>query len=354
MTQLLVGSKKGLFVLDGEPGSAFGVAARRFEGDVVEYAIRDPRTGRYFASVTSGFYGPRVMYTDDPLGDWHASAGPAFPSDGDTAVERIWRIEPGESDGLLYAGVAPASLFSSSDDGESWVLNDALWKERSAGEWQPGAGGLALHSICTWPGDPARLAVGISAAGVWITEDAGESWHTGYRGLHPAYLPEDLRENTNALCVHNMSRAARRPERLFLQFHGSVYRSDDEGASWTDVAAGLPSGFGFPIAIDPADPDSAFVVPLASDGDRVLPDGRVRVFETRDAGSSWAPRTDGLPQSDAYLTVLRQAFGVSGEGAALQLYIGATSGEVFGSADAGASWFQVAQRLAPVTSVRVA
>jgi hypothetical protein len=150
-----------------------------------------------------------------------------------------------------------------------------------------------------------------------------------------------------------MYRAPQRPQRLFQQFHGSVYRSDDEGASWVDVAAGLPSGFGFPMAVDPADPDSAFVIPLAADGDRVTPDARVRVFETRDAGVSWASHSEGLPQSDAYLTVLRQAFGTSGDGSTLQLYFGATNGEVFGSADAGSGWFEVARRLAPVTSVRV-
>ena len=166
MTELLVGTKKGLFVLRGERGTAFTVAGRAFPGDVVEYAVRDPRTGRTFASVTSGFYGPRVMFTDgDPLGDWQQATGPAFPEGGDTTVERIWRIEPGEADGLLYAGVAPASLFVSTDGGETWTLNESLWKEREAGEWNPGAGGLALHSICPWPGDPQRLAVGVSARG---------------------------------------------------------------------------------------------------------------------------------------------------------------------------------------------
>ncbi len=357
MTELLVGTKKGLFVLEGDPasGSAFDVRARAFAGDVVEYAIRDPRTGRYFASVTSGFYGPRVMFTDDPGGEWQQSKGPAFPEDiPDTTVERIWSITPGEAPGVLWAGIAPASLWRSGDDGETWDLNRGLWDVPTRPEWNPGAGGLALHSIACWPGDPNRLAVGISSAGVWITEDGGQTWRTGYDGLVPLYIPEEAREGTHALCVHNMHRAPRRPERLFMQFHGSVYRSDDAGGSWNDIAEGLPSGFGFPVVVDPADPDRAFVIPLVGAEDRVTPEGEARVYETRDAGASWTAHGTGLPGPETYLTVLRQAFGRGGEGDGLELYFGATSGDVFGSGDGGESWFTARQYLAPVTSVRVA
>lgn len=356
MTDLLVGTKKGLFVLEGDPstGEPFAIATRAFAGDVVEYAIRDRRTGRYFAGVTSGFYGPRVMFTDNPAGEWQQAHGPAFPEGSDTSLERVWRIEPGAADGVLYAGVAPAALFTSRDNGEHWELNEPLWKERLAGEWNPGAGGLALHSICTWPGKPDTLAVGVSAAGVWITEDGGGSWRTGYAGMVPEYVPEEHREGTNALCVHNMHRAPLRPERLFMQFHGNVYRSDDEGGSWTSIREGLPSGFGFPLVIDPADPDCAYVVPLVADVDRVTPDGKLRVHRTRDAGATWTALGDGLPSNEAYLTVLRQAFGSTGEGASQELYVGATSGDVWGSGDAGEHWFAAHERLAPVTSVRVA
>jgi hypothetical protein len=353
MTELLISTRKGLFALAGEPGGPFEIVDRAFAGEVVEYAIVDPRTGRLLVSVTSPFYGPKLWYADDQTDGWEQAEGVELPENGQRALERIWVIKTGEADGVVYAGGDPGVLFESRDGGVTFTLNRALFDEPSRPTWQPGAGGLCLHSIVTWPGEPERLAIAISAAGVWLTDDGGASWRRGNAGLNPRYLPEDTPSDEIALCVHSIERAATRPERLFMQFHGGVYRSDDGGASWSDIADGLPSDFGFPLALDPADPDSAFLIPLAADVDRVTPDGHVRVYETRDAGASWTPRGDGLPAQDAYLTVLRQAFASSGSGDALELYFGATSGDLYGSGDGGATWFEVATHLPPILAVTV-
>ena len=352
MTELLVGTKKGLFLLEGEPSKGFEITARAFEGEPVDFATRDPRSGRILATATSPFYGPKIFYTDDPAGEWEQAEGVALPEGGEQALERIWVITWGEADGLVYAGGDPGVLFESHDHGATWQINAGLWDQPSRPQWQPGGGGLCLHSIVTWPDDPDRLAVAVSAAGMWLSDDRGRTWRRGNEGIRPRYLPEEALKDENAgRCVHHVERAPRRPERMFMQFHGGVYRSDDAGESWNAIGDGLPSDFGFPLAVDPADPESAFVIPLVADVDRVTPEGRVRVYETRDAGTSWNPRGEGLPGEHAYLTVLRQAFNRVGEGPELELYFGATSGELFGSCDAGGTWSTLALRLPPIYSV---
>lgn len=352
MTELLVGTKKGLFVFEGEPGGEFELTARAFEGEPVDCAIRDPGTGRALAATSSPFYGPKIWYADDPSGKWAQAEGVALPAGGDAALASIWVLEAAEDS--IYAGGDPGVLFASEDGGVTWELNQALWEEPTREFWQAGMGGLCLHSIVPWPGEPDRLAVAISAAGVWLSEDRGSSWRQGNAGLVAGYLPEETRAEAVALCVHRIERAPKQPERMFLQFHGGVYRSDDAGETWTDIRAGLPADFGFPVVLDPADPDSAYVIPLCSPANRVTPDGRLRVYETRDAGATWSARANGLPQEDAYLNVLRRAFDRAGEGSGLELYFGATSGELFGSGDAGASWFTIPSRLPPVSSVTAA
>ena len=353
--ELLVGTRKGLFVLRGPRGGAMEIAGHSFDGLPVEYAIRDHRSGTYLASVTDWHFGPRVFRSDDPLKGWEPTDGPIFPEDAGESVERIWTIEPGAEDNVVYAGVAPAALFRSDDGGTTWTLNRGLWDVPERAKWQPGAGGMCLHSICPWPGDPSRLAVGISAAGVWLTEDGGESWRKGFTGLVPGYVPEEARDEEVGLCVHDMKRSPVSTDTFYMQFHGGVYRSDDAGSTWNDIGTdtGLPSDFGFPLVIDPTNDRRAFVIPLVGAENRVTPDGKVNVYETIDGGSSWQARGDGLPQSGAYLTILRQAFCNDDRGGDdMGLYFGATSGDVFGSADGGATWSTVTRYLPPVHSVR--
>jgi len=351
--EILIGTRKGLFVLRGPRSGDLDLVRREFAGEAVEFAVRDPRSGRRFAAVTHGQFGPRLCRADDAAGEWTQTEGPAFPDTADAAVSRIWVVMPGETQGELWAGVAPAALFRSEDDGASWSLVESLWNHPTRESWEGGLGGLCLHSICPYPGEPARLAVAISAAGVWLTGDGGASWTNHHAGLVPRYLPEEARAGTLTHCVHNLQRSPAEPETLYLQFHGGVYRSEDGGRRWIDISAtgGLPADFGFPIVVDPRDPGRAFVIPLVADIDRVTPEGKLRVFETRDRGESWRPLSEGLPQRDAWITVLRQAFCHDG-GEPLGLFFGTEQGTLWGSVDGGATWSALAEHLPPILSVR--
>jgi len=216
MTELLVGTKKGLFVLEGDGDGSFEVTARAFAGEPVEFATRDPRTGRTFAAVTSAFYGPKLFYSDDLAGEWAQAEGIVLPEDAEKPMTRLWAVVPGEADGLLYAGGDPGVLFESHDGGETWKLNQGFLEQPTRPDWSPGAGGMCMHSIATWPGDPSRIALAISAVGVWLSDDGGQTWRHGNAGLVPRYMPEEARADTIDLCVHNMHRAPERPERLFI------------------------------------------------------------------------------------------------------------------------------------------
>jgi photosystem II stability/assembly factor-like uncharacterized protein/sulfur carrier protein ThiS len=351
-TELLLGTKKGLFVLEGDRGSSMRIITREFAGQTVDFACFDERSGTYFAAVSHDQFGPHLYYTEDLQTEWSEVDGLAFPESAETALERIWIVQPGEGAGVLWAGVAPAALFRSVDNGRSWELNRGLWDQPTRSEWEGGQGGLTLHSICPWPDDPDRLAVGLSAVGVWVTEDGGASWTRGVEGLVPRYLPEEARPGTLMHCVHKMLRAPKEPNTLFLQFHGGVYRSDDAGRTWNEIgsATGLPADFGFPLALDPSDPDRAFVIPLIADVDRVTPDGKLRVYQTRDRGASWTDCSAGLPDKDAFHTILRQAFCTDSR-SPLGLYFGTESGELFGSLDA-TSWICLKNNLPKIVSVQ--
>lgn len=360
-TEVLVGTRKGLFALRGDGEGPLEVAARHFDEVPVDFACCDPRTGRYLAGVThfpeefaefapGGIVGPQLWFTDDLNGQWERATGLEFPEGSGAKLEKIWAVQPGAAAGEVWAGVAPAALFRSADGGRTWELNRALWDQPSRPNWQAGGGGLCLHSICPYPGEPGRLTVAISAAGVWHTEDGGVTWEKRIKGL-PRW-PEDGADEEQVQCVHSMHRSPVQPDTLYMQFHNGVFRSDDGASTWQSIEQGLPSNFGLPMAIDPSNPDRAFVIPLGSQMDRVTFDGKVRVYETTDRGATWAPLTDGLPQEGAYLTTLRQAFCTDGRDP-LGMFFGATSGDLYGTADGGASWFEAARHLPPVHSVRM-
>ena len=352
MTELLVGTKKGLFVLEGEPGDAFEVndaRVRRRAG-----RVRDARPA----------HGPHPGHDDVPVlrpedllhrrsdGEWAQASGVQLPEGGEQALERIWVIVPGE-DGTLYAGGDPGVLFESRDGGASWELNRTLWEHPTRPDWQPGGGGLCLHSIAPWPGEPDKLALGDVRRRRVADRGRRRDLEPRQRG-HPGALPARGRAaRRSTLCVHDLQRAPKRPERLFMQFHGGVYRSDDAGRSWTNIGDGLPSRLRLPARRRPRRSRQRVRDPAQGrHGPRHAGGPRARVRDPRRRRDAGRRAATGCPAEHAYLTVLREAFDRRGEGEALELYFGATSGDVFGSADAGATWFSAATRLPPVFSVR--
>ena len=252
------------------------------------------RSGRLLATMTSPFYGPKIFYTDDPAGEWEQAEGVALPEGGEQALERIWVMARGEADGVLYAGGDPGVLFESSDGGASWTINEGLWS-------QPTRLAVAARRRRAVPALDRPLAGGSRSAGRGHlgrrdVADRGRRAHLapGNEGLNPRYIPEEALQDENAgRCVHHVERAPGRPERLFMQFHGGVYRSDDGGQSWTEIGSGLPSDFGFPLMVDPADPDSAYVIPLVADMDRVTPEGRGPRLRDPRRGHELEPRGGG-------------------------------------------------------------
>ncbi len=301
-------------------------------------------------------WGPIVRWSDDLGRTWTEEdrAALAFPADTEVSLARIWQLAPGGNDepDVVYAGVEPAALFRSEDGGRSFSLVRALWDHPHRGSWQPGGGGLCLHTVLVHPDDPERLLVAVSAAGVYLSNDGGGSWRASNAGIVATFLPGSPTPEFGQ-CVHKVARDAGDPERLYLQHHDGIYRSDDGGGSWAPMASIAGVDFGFPVVAHPTRPDTAYLFPLQGAEYRCNPDGRCVVWRTSDAGASWSALTDGLPQADAHLTVLRDAFSTDGDDPA-GLYFGTRSGEVYASADDGDSWQLLAAHLPPVLSVRAA
>jgi photosystem II stability/assembly factor-like uncharacterized protein len=257
---------------------------------------------------------------------------------------------PDEPD-TLYCGVEPAALFKSTDAGASWSLVKGLYDHPHRSQWMPGGGGLCLHTVLPDPTNSKRLYVAISTGGVYRTDDGGENWQPRNNGVRAQFLPPDQQYPEWGQCVHKIVSHPSNPKRMFLQNHWGLYRSDDGGDSWTDIANGVPSDFGFAMEVDPNDADTVFIVPLESDEFRCTPEGKLRVYRTRNGGESWEPLSNGLPQENALETVLRDAMSAD-EIQPTGMYFGTRNGKLFGSSDAGDSWNAILDSLPPVVCVK--
>lgn len=355
---LLVGTMKGAFVLRSDATrEKWESAGPYFPGSAVYAMAYDNRNGRnrLWAAATSMHWGGMLHASDDFGTSWTnpTEGNVKFPQTAGVSLQQIWQIAPGrpsEPD-TLYCGVEPAALFVSRDAGESWSLNEALWNHEQRPKWQPGGGGLCLHTILLDPADEKRIRIAVSTAGMYVTEDGGASWRPSNRGVRADFLPDKHPEFGQ--CVHKVVQSKQRPERMFLQNHWGLYRSDDRGESWVDIAANVPSDFGFPIAVHPDNPDAAWIVPLESDQFRCTAEGKLRVFRTTDAGGSWTPLTGGLPQEDAFECVLRDGM-TNDQLSPAGVYFGTRSGKLFASNDEGESWTMVHGGLPPIVCVKAA
>lgn len=372
---LSLGTKKGLFFFQSDKSrEKWKLSGPFLPGSEIYHSVIDRRTGRLFALVNDPWFGNRVQYSDDLGVTWHDSKkSPAFPGKatlGDVPglseaerkgvmellkLERIWHIEPGPASrpGLMYCGVAPAALFRSTDNGETWEEITALTKHQTRDKWGPGAGGMCLHSIIVDEAKPDHVSIAISAAGVFSTQDAGKTWspmNSNLKNILAKYDPKIEKYPEVGQCVHHLIAAGGSKSRFYAQTHWGTYRSDDAAKSWTDITEGLPSDFGMVMAANPHDPDTAYVAPLGGGELRCPPDGKLRVYRTRNAGKSWEALTKGLPQKDAFMGMYREGM-CSDSLDPAGIYLGTNTGHIYSSIDEGDTWKCVTTLLPPVLSV---
>lgn len=355
---LLIGTKKGLWIGRSDAGRRkWELEGPQFEMQGV-YSVGIDARGerpRLFAGATSEHWGPAVFHSDDLGRTWaEPPAGSiGFPPDAGAALERVWQIQPGPENqpDVVYAGAQPSSLWRSTDGGVTFELVHGLWEHPHRPEWGAGFGGQAIHTVLPHPTDRQRISVAMSTGGVYQTADGGETWSASNTGIKAYFLPDPWPEFGQ--CVHKLAGHPARPDRLFAQNHHGVYRSDDGGAVWKSIADGLPSDFGFPIVVHPHDPDTVYVFPLVADGNRIPTDAKCRVYRSRDAGATWEPLSNGLPDTPAYAPVLRDALCTDTADQA-GVYVGTRDGCVYASADGGDNWAEVARHLPDVLTVRAA
>jgi photosystem II stability/assembly factor-like uncharacterized protein len=363
--RVLVGTRKGAFVLTSDgTRQRWDISGPLFPGWEIYHLNGSPvDPNRLYASQSSGWFGQQIQRSNDGGQTWEP-VGNQFSYDGDTGThqwydgtprpwefKRVWHLEPSLTDpDTVYAGVEDAALFRSTDGGQTWQELPEL-RSVKGHLWQPGAGGMCLHTIVLDPSHAERIFIAISAAGVFRTDDAGKTWQPMNRGLKSPYeLPDPDAEVGH--CVHRIAMHRSRPGVLFMQKHWDVMRSDDAGESWHEVSGNLPTDFGFPIVVHAHEPETIYVVPIKSDSEHFPPDGKLRVYRSRTGGHEWQALTQGLPQRDCYVNVLRDAMAVDSLDTC-GVYFGTTGGQVYASADAGNNWAPIVRDLPAVVSVEV-
>jgi len=387
--RILAGTRKGAFILtsDGKREN-WEVSGPHFAGWELYHLKGSPADpNRLYASQTSGWFGQIIQRSDDGGTTWFQPGTPpgeatttpeGFPKGEsnkfvyDTSAEsgkpltthqfydgtqhpwefkRVWHLEPSLTDpDTVYAGVEDAALFRSKDGGKTWQELPGLRGHGTGPQWQPGAGGMCLHTIILDPSDPGRIVIAISAAGAFRSDDGGQTWKPINRGLKSRYIPNPEAEVGH--CVHHIAMNPSRPNLLFMQKHWDVMRSDNAGDSWQEVSGNLPTDFGFAIDVHAHEPETVYVVPIKSDGEHFPLDGKLRVYRSRTGGNEWEELTQGLPQSNCYVNVLRDAMAVDSLDEC-GIYFGTTGGQVYASADAGDHWAAIVRDLPPVLSVEV-
>jgi photosystem II stability/assembly factor-like uncharacterized protein len=360
-----VGTKKGAFVLTADGARKdWKVSGPHFAGWEVYHLKGSPvDPQRIYASQSSGWFGQVMQRSDDGGATWNA-VGNKFLYEGVAGThqwydgtphpwefKRVWHLEPSLTcSDTVYAGAEDAALFQSRDGGTNWEEMSGLREQGTGPAWQPGAGGMCLHSILLDRDDPKRMYIAISAAGAFRTDDGGAAWKPINKGLYSKYIPDPTAEVGH--CVHHIAMHPARPETLFMQKHWDVMRTDDAGENWNKISGNLPTDFGFAIDVHAHEPETVYVVPIKSDSEHFPLDGQLKVYRSRSGGNEWEPLTAGLPQKDCYVNVLRDAMAVDRLDAC-GVYFGTTGGQVYCSPDAGDTWAPIVRDLPAVLSVEV-
>ncbi len=347
---LLVGTRKGAFVFSSHDGrKTWKATGPYFRGKEIYDIVYDPRNKLLLASVNDNHWGPCVAKSNVLGETWDISNPPKYPKESGLSVSRVWNITPSTEDqqDTFYCGVEPAMLFRSDDKAESWKINEALLNHETRKNWQPGGGGLCLHTILAEEGKPDNIHVGISAVGTLNSNDGGSSWRFQNKNVLADFSPEKY--PVYGQCVHKIVRNSKQPNVLYQQNHCGVYRSDDNGENWIDIRNNLPSRFGFPMAIDANDPKRVYVVPLEGDFSRITPDNKFAVWATDNSGGEWFPLSKGFPEP-AYFEVLRGAMATDAEDPC-GVYVGTKTGQLYASRNRGGNWTLVSGVLPEILSV---